>query len=68
MLEVGEADGLDEVLALCESLGEDVFLLAVPEMLNPPMIRASVATPEAAPMPTCLKYANFALPSDKTLP
>ena len=28
---------------------------AVPEMLKPPMIRANVATPEAAPIATCLR-------------
>jgi hypothetical protein len=68
MLEVGEALGELDVEALCDADGSLVNFEAVPEMLKPPMISARVAIPEAAPIATCLKYANFSLPSDKTCP
>jgi len=54
-LEVTDGVGLAESLALAELEGSAVIRVALPEMLKPPMISARVATPEAAPMPTCLK-------------
>ncbi|CAB4678591.1 unannotated protein [freshwater metagenome] len=63
---VAVALGEAEASGFAESELELLIGVAVPEMLKPAMIRVRVATPEAAPMATCFKYANLALPSDTT--
>jgi hypothetical protein len=52
---VGVAEAVEVGVAVGLFRSSAELFEAVPEMLNPPIIRARVATPETAPMATCFR-------------